>query len=82
MSDSVRNRGQSDADENVAAMHREMNKRHESRTDAAIRTLAYNCAGIGAGAIMEQAPTVAMPTEQIQAAVDALLLARLGIDPA
>ena len=70
-------------DASVRATHRELTKRmleRKARSDDAIRTLAYNCAGLGAGAIMERAPDVVMPSEQIIAAVDALLFAQLGIE--
>lgn len=68
-------------DPDVEAMYAALNAKRARRTDAAIRELAYNCAGIGAAAIMDQAPNAIMSTEAITAAVDALLAAKVGIDP-
>lgn len=45
-----------------------------------IRELAYQCAGVGSGAVMEDAPDVVMPSEKISKRVDELLL-EFGVQP-
>ena len=39
-----------------------------------IREIAYQCAGAGSGAIMEEAPNVIMPSEEISERVDRILM--------
>lgn len=67
-------------DPDVRAMYVQMNKRRDAYSNEAIRDLALKCAGIGAGAILEQAPDAVMPVEKITMCVDSLLKIRLGIE--
>jgi hypothetical protein len=44
-----------------------------SITAEKVREIAYQCAGVGSGAVMKEAPTVVMPEKPITAGVEAVL---------